>query len=221
MCCDRCSFCRAPPPPTTGTARSAVRGAGPEHNVIVLDGVQIHNPHRLGEFTSSFLNPATAASVALDASGLEARHGGRLSSVTVIETRNGRSDRRLAFSGSLGLTSGDVLVEGRLPKTETGTWWAGARGTYDRALMDRFGDAVPGFGDVQFKLSVRPHAGRVSRYSACSAAKPRTSRHCPRRRRRGRRRDIVPSRVLNPRTKATAMQLLAARNTPAPTRSPS
>ena len=136
--------------------KMAVRGAGPEHNVIVLDGVQIHNPHRLGEFTSSFLNPATAASVALDASGLEARHGGRLSSVTVIETRNGRSDRRLAFSGSLGLTSGDVLVEGRLPKTETGTWWAGARGTYYRALMDRFGDAVPGFGDVQFKLSVRP-----------------------------------------------------------------
>ena len=136
--------------------KMAVRGAGPEHNVIVLDGVQIHNPHRLGEFTSSFLNPATAASVSLDASGLDARHGGRLSSVTVIETRDGRRDRRLAFSGSLGLTSGDVLLEGRLPNTETGSWWAGARGTYYRALMSRFGDAVPGFGDAQFKLSVRP-----------------------------------------------------------------
>ena len=111
----------------------AVRGAGPEHNVIVVDGVQIHNPHRLGEFTSSFLNPATTASVALDASGLDARHGGRLSSVTIIETRDGRRDRRLAVSGSLGLTSGDVLLEGRLPNTATGSWWASARGTYYRA----------------------------------------------------------------------------------------
>jgi hypothetical protein len=136
--------------------RMAVRGGGPEHNLIVVDGVQIHNPHRLGEFTSSFLNPATAARVALDASGLEARHGGRLSSVTVIETRDGRRDRRLAVSGSLGLTSGDVLLEGRLPKTVSGSWWATARGTYYRAVMDKFGDAVPGFGDVQFKLTVRP-----------------------------------------------------------------
>ncbi len=136
--------------------KMAVRGGGPEHNVIVLDGVQIHNPHRLGEFTSSFLNPATAASVALDASGLEARHGGRLSSVTIIQTRDGRSDRRLAVSGSLGLTSGDILLEGRLPNTATGSWWATARGTYYRALVNRFGDAVPGFGDAQFKLSLRP-----------------------------------------------------------------
>jgi hypothetical protein len=134
----------------------SVRGAGPEHNVIVVDGVQIHNPHRLGEFTSSFLNPSTTARVALDASGLDARHGGRLSSVTVIETRDGRRDRRLAVSGSLGLTSGDIVLEGRLPNTTTGSWWASARGTYYRALMDRFGDAVPGFADAQFKLSVRP-----------------------------------------------------------------
>ena len=71
------------------TASLLVRGAGPEHNMIVVDGVQIHNPHRLGEFTSSFLNPATAASVALDPSGLDARYGGRLSSVTIIDTRDG------------------------------------------------------------------------------------------------------------------------------------
>ena len=134
----------------------AVRGAGPEHNILVVDGVQIHNPHRLGEFITSFLNPSTTASVALDASGLDASHGGRLSSVTIIETRDGRRDRRLAVSGSVGLTSGDVLLEGRLPNTATGSWWASARGTYYRALMDRFGDAVPGFGDAQFKVTVRP-----------------------------------------------------------------
>ncbi|MGH9161043.1 MAG: TonB-dependent receptor plug domain-containing protein, partial [Vicinamibacteraceae bacterium] len=137
--------------------RLAVRGAGPEHNLVVLDGVQIHNPYRFNELTSSFLNPATAAHVTLDASGLDAGYGGRLSSVTIIETRDGARDRKLAVSGSLGLASGDLLLEGRLPKTESGSWWATARGTYHRPLVGLFRSGVlPNFGDLQLKLSVRP-----------------------------------------------------------------
>ena len=112
--------------------------------MVLLDGVQIHNPYRLGEFTASFLNAATAAAVTLDASGLDARYGGRLSSVTIMETRDGARDRRLAFSGSMGLTSGDILLEGRLPGTSSASWWATARGTYYRTLINQFGDdAVP------------------------------------------------------------------------------
>ena len=135
----------------------AVRGAGPEHNVIIVDGIAIHSPQRFGDFTSSFLNPATAASVTLDASGLSARHGGRLSSVTSIETRDGDRNRRLGVSGSLGLTSGDVVLEGRLPNTQSGSWWATARGTYYRAVLNEFNNGtMPGFGDVQFKISAQP-----------------------------------------------------------------
>jgi len=136
----------------------AVRGAGPEHNLVVIDGVAIHSPQRFGDFTSSFLNPSTAASVTLDPSGLSARQGGRLSSVTSIETRDGSRDRRLGVSGSLGLTSGDVLLEGRLPGTQSATWWATARGTYYRLVFERFrrGETMPGFGDVQFKISAHP-----------------------------------------------------------------
>ena len=137
--------------------KMAVRGAGPEHNLILLDGVPIHNPIRFGEFTSTFLNPATASNVTLDASGLDARHGGRLSSVTVLETRDGSRTRRFGVSGSVGLTTGDVLAEGRLPKTESGSWWATARGTYYRAVLDRFEEsAVPGFADLQAKVSLQP-----------------------------------------------------------------
>jgi hypothetical protein len=137
--------------------RLAVRGSGPEHNVVVLDGVQVHNPYRFGELTSSFINPATVARVSLDASGLDAGHGGRLSSVTIIETRDGARDRKLAVSGSMGLVAGDVLFEGRLPKSESGAWWATARGTYYRALSGPFRTGtIPSFGDVQFKVSVRP-----------------------------------------------------------------
>jgi hypothetical protein len=135
----------------------AVRGAGPEHNLIVLDGVQIHNAQRLGEWTTSFMNPATAASVTLDPSGLDARFGGRLSSVVNLETRDGTTTRALAWSGALGLTSGDVLLEGRMPGTSSGSWWATARGTYYRFVFDRFDDgAIPSFGDLQVKATLYP-----------------------------------------------------------------
>ena len=135
----------------------SVRGAGPEHNIVVLDGVQVHNPYRFSELTSSFLNPETAATVALDASGLDASYGGRLSSVTTIDTRDGRRERRLSVSGSMGVANGNVLFEGPLPKSESGSWWLTARGTYYRPFVGLFRSGVlPSFADVQFKASMRP-----------------------------------------------------------------
>jgi hypothetical protein len=135
----------------------AIRGAGPEHNQIVLDGVQIHNPQRFGEFTTSFLNPATAANITLDSGGLDARFGGRLSSVINLETRDGTTERAFALSGALGLTSGDILVEGRMPGTATGSWWATVRGTSYRLVADRFSDgAMPSFADLQVKTTLYP-----------------------------------------------------------------
>ena len=74
----------------------------------------------------------------------------------------GLRDRALAVSGSMGLTSGDALLEGRLPKTETGSWWVTARGTYYRAVFDRLNRGVtPGFKDLQFKVAVRPTSARA------------------------------------------------------------
>jgi hypothetical protein len=147
----------------------AVRGAGPEHNMVVLDGVQIHNPYRYGELTSSFLNPNTAAAVTLDASGLDASHGGRLSSVTIIETRDGSREEPLTVMASLGLASGDVLVEGRLPKSDSGSWWVTARGTYYRPFAGVFRhEVIPSFGDLQGKLTLRP--GRQMIFTAFALA---------------------------------------------------
>ena len=135
----------------------AVRGAGPEHNVVLFDGAQVHSPQRIGDFGTSFVNPAMTASVALDASGLDARYGGRLSSVTLLETRDGRVDRRFAVSGAVGLTSGDIVVEGRVPGTRSASWWATARGTYYKFVADRFKDGdIPSFTDLQVKMTSHP-----------------------------------------------------------------
>jgi len=137
----------------------AVRGTGPQHNVVLFDGVQVHSPQRFGSYPTSFVNPETTASMAIDTSGLDARHGGRLSSVTVVETRDGRTDRRLALSGSASLTNGDLLAEGRVPGTTAGSWWATVRGTYYRPIVQAFDDGViPNFADVQLKVTLRPSA---------------------------------------------------------------
>ena len=144
-------------------SKLAVRGAGPEHNMVVVDGVQIHNPDRLGTFTSSFLNPATAAGLKLDPSGLEARYGGRLSSVTNIDLRDGVSDRALAVSGSVGMMAGDLLLEGRLPGNAGGSWWAAVRGTSHRPLFNRVSDdQVPGFADAQFRITLPTSRTRLT-----------------------------------------------------------
>ena len=148
----------------------AVRGGGPEHNAIVFDGVQIHSHQRIGDFRTSFVNPSTTGSIALDASGLDARYGGRLSSVTVLETRDGDVSRRLGFSGSAGLTSGDVLLEGRLPGTTSGSWWATARGTYYKYVANQ----VRRSGSARIRR--RPVQGRLPPVDAHAALRPRSPR---------------------------------------------
>jgi hypothetical protein len=54
-----------------------------------------------------------------------------------LALQKGPGETWIVISGSLGLTSGDALAEGRLPGTESGSWWVTARGTYYRLLVDR------------------------------------------------------------------------------------
>jgi TonB dependent receptor-like, beta-barrel len=135
-----------------------VRGAGPEHNVIIVfDGVQIHSPLRLGDFgRASSIHRPPAALHSMHQASTRATAGAS-SSVTVLETRDGAIDRRLAISGSAGLTSGDLLVEWILPGTTSGSWWATTRGTYYKYVAERFRDGdIPAFVDAQFKVTARP-----------------------------------------------------------------
>ena len=127
--------------------------------MIALDGAATDQAQRLGEFTTSFLNPATAASVTLDASGLDARYGGRLSSVLNLETRDGTIRARSPHPGRLAHER-RCAARGPHARDRRALWWATARGTYvafDPSLSD---GAMPSFGDVQFKTR-RPSSERT------------------------------------------------------------
>jgi hypothetical protein len=141
-------------------SRLAVRGGGPDQNLTIMDGVEIHNPYRLFGLTSAF-NPETVENFELTAGGFSARYGDRLSSILLIENRPGTRARAFAGSAALSLTDGNVVLEGRLPGGVAGSWLVTGRRTYYDLAADRItGTNLPSFGDVQAKAVWEPAPGR-------------------------------------------------------------
>jgi len=132
-------------------SRLAVRGGTPDQNLTIMDGVEIHNPYRLLGLTSAF-NPETVDKFEISAGAFSAKYGDRLSSILVVENRDGGKDQGINGSTTLSITDGNVLVEGPWKNKDKGSWILGARRTYYDLIADRIvGENLPGFQDVQFR----------------------------------------------------------------------
>lgn len=132
-------------------SRLAVRGGTPDQNLTLMDGVEIHNPYRLFGLTSAF-NPETVEKFELSAGAFSAKFGDRLSSILLVENRDGTKDRGLQGSTTLSITDGNVLFEGPWKNPDKGSWIVSARRTYYDLIADRIiGENLPGFNDVQFR----------------------------------------------------------------------
>ncbi|MES1254089.1 MAG: TonB-dependent receptor, partial [Acidobacteriota bacterium] len=141
-------------------SRLAVRGGGPDQNLTVMDGVEIHNPYRLFGLTSAF-NPEIVEGFELTAGGFGAKYGDRLSSILQVNNRPGRRDTALAGTAALSLTDTNLVLEGRLPGGATGSWLVTGRRTYYDLVARRFTDNdLPSFEDLQTKVVWEPHAGQ-------------------------------------------------------------
>lgn len=134
-------------------SRLSVRGGGPDQNLTVMDGVEIHDPYRLFGLTSAF-NPETVENFEFVAGGFSPKYGDRLSSILVVENRQGTRAKPFAGSFSLALTDANVVLEGRLPGAASGSWIVSARRTYYDLVANRIVDAkLPAFSDVQAKVA--------------------------------------------------------------------
>ena len=69
-------------------SRLSVRGGSPDQNLTMMDGVEVHDPYRLFGLTSAF-NPETIQRFELATGGFSAKYGDRLSSLLVVENRDG------------------------------------------------------------------------------------------------------------------------------------
>ena len=141
-------------------SRLAVRGGSPDQNLTVMDGVEIHDPYRLFGLTSAF-NPETIQRFELATGGFSVEYGDRLSSLLVVENRDGQRAERLAGSASLSITDANLVLEGGLPGDAAGSWLVTGRRTYYDLIAERFTDQqFPAFDDLQAKVVWEPGAGR-------------------------------------------------------------
>jgi hypothetical protein len=140
--------------------RVAVRGGGPDQNLTVMDGIEIHNPYRLFGITSAF-NPETVERFELVTGAFHPRYGDRLSSILVVDTRSGRRERAVSGSAALGFTDANAVLEGRLPGPGQGSWLlTGRRTYYDLLLRTDSSPELPSFADIQAQLAWEPRPGQ-------------------------------------------------------------
>lgn len=141
-------------------SRLTVRGGGPDQNLTMMDGVEIHNPYRLFGMTSAF-NPETVERFELTAGGFSAKYGDRLSSILVIENRAGTDKARLTGSANLSFVDGNVITEGKLPGRASGSWLVTGRRTYYDLIAEPLVNTdLPGFTDLQAKFVWSPRPGQ-------------------------------------------------------------
>jgi hypothetical protein len=112
-----------------------VRGGGVDQNLILLDQAPVYNTGHLFGFFSLF-NHAVLKNVNLIKGGIPARYGGRLSSILEIKTRAG-SFKQFKGEGSLGVVSGNLMLEGPLARNKSSFIVSGRR-TYIDLLSKTF-----------------------------------------------------------------------------------
>jgi|GEM_PF-739259 outer membrane receptor protein involved in Fe transport len=131
-----------------------IRGEGPEHNIVFIDGIPVYSPYRLWGLISTF-NSEMVESVELMAGGFPAKFGDRLSAVMEVRTREGRRDE-IDLNFDANMTNMNYIAEGPMP---WGSWLIGTRRTYYDLALKLFvkEDIVfPYFYDVQGKVSIYP-----------------------------------------------------------------
>ena len=151
-------------------SRLSVRGGSPDQNLTMMDGVEVHDPYRLFGLTSAF-NPETIERFELATGGFSAKYGDRLSSLLVIENRDGRTGQGMMNgSASLSITDANVVLEGGLPREATGSWLVTGRRTYYDLVAARISDQdFPAFQDLQARGTWSPSNGtRLTMFSLTS-----------------------------------------------------
>ena len=134
-------------------SRLAVRGGTPDQNLTIMDGIEIHNPYRLFGLTSAF-NPETIESFEISTGAFPAKYGDRLSSILLVENRDGVSERAFQGSTTLSVTDGNVVIEGPWKNRDRGSWLVTLRRTYYDLVAEPLIDQdLPGFQDLQFRAS--------------------------------------------------------------------
>ncbi|QMW04361.1 TonB-dependent receptor [Spirosoma foliorum] len=113
-----------------------VRGGRTDQNLVLLDGAPLFNTsHLLGLLSN--LNADAIQDVTLYKGGIPAAYGGRLSSLLLMNTKAGETDR-ISVTGGIGLITSRILVQGPIAKNKKLTFLAGGRIAYPSVMLGLF-----------------------------------------------------------------------------------
>lgn len=140
---------------TAGEGNSGifVRGGTTDQNQIILDEANIYNASHLFGFFSTF-NSDAIKDIAVYKGGMPAQYGGRLSSVLDVRMNEG-NNQNTSVSGSLGLISAKLNVEGPIQKDKSSFLITGRRTYADVFLKldDEYKNNQLYFYDLNAKLN--------------------------------------------------------------------
>jgi hypothetical protein len=142
-----------------------VRGGGPDQTLVLLDQATVYNPtHAFGLFST--FNPDATGDVNLYKGAYPAEHGGRLSAVLDVRTRDAAASE---FAGRAGVSTiaSRLALQGSLASA---SWTASARRTHLEPILSLIrneDNEVPDyyFYDLNGKIAI-PAAGGTIELSA-------------------------------------------------------
>jgi outer membrane cobalamin receptor len=139
---------------------AAIRGGEPNETLILLDGMQLHEPFHLKNFFSpvSLLDARVVTQMEVYSGGFDARYGGRISGIIDAQSIRPPADRYYELGASLFHTSG--LASHRFADGDGSLLVAARRSNLDQVAElahSEFGEPryFDGFARAEFELSPR------------------------------------------------------------------
>jgi hypothetical protein len=144
-------------PAGEGNSGFYVRGGTAGQNLILLDEAPVYNPSHLLGFFSTF-NSDAIKDASIYKGGMPAQYGGRLASVLDLKMNDG-NNQNYGVSGSIGLISSKINVEGPIKKDKS-SFLLSARRTYADAFLklskdSTYNDNKLNFYDVNGKINYK------------------------------------------------------------------
>jgi len=145
----------------------AIRGGGPDQNLIIMDDIEVFNPYRLYGVISMF-NPDVVSGINLITGGFPAKYGDRLSAVLDVTNKEGTTKKNFKGSINASIVDANVVLEGKNPFDLKGSWIVNSRRTYYDLIIEPFvknsgfvdqNTSFPNFYDVQAKIVIGPYSG--------------------------------------------------------------
>jgi outer membrane cobalamin receptor len=141
------------------SAKFFVRGGASDQNLILLDGMKIHNPfHAFGLF--SVLDPDLVRSAEVYTGAFPAGYGGRLSSIVNVTTKEGNLSK-VSGNASINFLSGKLELDG--PFSGDNSWLVSGRTSlFNKTVNHMIPNAAPvSFYDLFVKGTMGTSTGRL------------------------------------------------------------